>query len=148
MQDRSRGSGIWCDIILAGVLLIANVPFLDKRPHVDDVYYLAIARVIEEHPLDPYRHELVGIGGTASAVPNPPLWSYLLALGEVTTKLFGWSANTNVALHVLQSVIFAFLGVGIGRLLGWSAPSLSTVARSAWACVLALSPFLFVAKTS
>lgn len=89
------------------LVLLATVPFLHKAFHVDDVYYLQVARHILVDPWRPYDFTWVAEGTVHHAFENdwsPPFFKYVLAAGLLA---FG---ESEVMLHVLMGVFTAGLG--------------------------------------
>lgn len=69
--------------ILAAVQLAVLAPFLDKPVHLDDAFFLAIARHIQSAPLDPFGFDYNWSGTPASVwqeMKNPPAVFYWQAL--------------------------------------------------------------------
>jgi hypothetical protein len=93
--------------VLAGAVLLATVPFLDKAMHIDDHYYLQVARQILKDPWRPYDFTWVTEGRVCSVFEydwSPPLFKYVLALG---VWAFG---EREVPLHAIMSVFTACVG--------------------------------------
>lgn len=105
---------------------LALLPWIDKAFHIDDGHYLIFARLISEHPLDPYvqvfEWDLMRIAIVDS--PHPLLWQYLLA---AVRSVFG---ESEVALHLLT---FAF---GLLALAGLRGLALRLGVPPLAACVL------------
>ena len=69
--------------ILAAVQLAVLAPFVDKPVHLDDAFFLAIARHIQSTPLDPFGFDYNWSGTPASVwheMKNPPAVFYWQAL--------------------------------------------------------------------
>jgi Dolichyl-phosphate-mannose-protein mannosyltransferase len=94
-------------LVTAAVVLLSALPFAGRAFHMDDAYYLSLAREIPRHPLDPYAGSAGLDGGdyaifagegradsTFDAMSHPPLVPYVLALAG---GLFG---QRETALHV------------------------------------------------
>lgn len=118
--------------IVAAIALIGAGPFLHQAVHVDDPFYLAIARNIAARPWDPMGGELLWHGGTTfGSVTNPPAWSYALAA-------VGWATNWNdVALHVLAALAYWGFVAGFARLAARTSDR-----PGFWTLAVAWSPFI------
>lgn len=79
-------------LVVAGILFLLNLPFLNKPIHIDDVYFLEIAENIRQHPLDPFHGDVALLDqdfrifkasgkspNTFDGMSHPPLVPYLLA---------------------------------------------------------------------
>jgi len=78
-------------LLLAGLTLLSLLPFSGKPFHVDDVLFVAAARQIVKHPLDPYGFQIVWYSFAmpmAEVTKNPPLASYY---GALISLVAGWS---------------------------------------------------------
>ena len=78
-------------LLLIGLTLLTLLPFSGKAFHVDDVLFVAAARQIAQHPLDPYGFKVVWYRFAmpmAEVTKNPPLAAYYGALIGVAA---GWS---------------------------------------------------------
>jgi Dolichyl-phosphate-mannose-protein mannosyltransferase len=94
--------------IVFALVLAVTVPFLGKAFHIDDVYYLEIARQILVDPLRPYDFSYVSEGRLRYVFENdwsPPFFNYVLALGLL---LFG---EDEVPLHIIMGAFTASVGV-------------------------------------
>ena len=81
-RPRAQGSGRE-RAILAAVQLVLLAPFLDKAVHIDDAFFLAIARHISSAPFDPYGFDYNWAGTPAPVweeIKNPPGVFYFQAL--------------------------------------------------------------------
>jgi len=97
----------WLEPALVLVLLLLQLPFLPVAFRVDEPNIIALARQIQQEPLDPYGFDINWTGITKPAfeiLANPPLYPAWLALWA---KLFGWS---EIALHA-SSIPFAVLAL-------------------------------------
>ena len=94
-------------LTLAIMVLLVTVPYLDKAFHIDDQYYLQVARQILRDPWRPYDFTWVGQGRRVSAFTNyaPPLFPYCLALG---VSAFG---EHELPLHCMMG-LFTALAAG------------------------------------
>ena len=98
---------------------LALLPFLGKAFHIDDTQFLIHARLIAEHPLDPYCQVFVWDSMRVVLVdfPHPLLWQYALA---AVAAVFGESEVPLKALSFACAVV-ALLGLrGLARRLGVS----------------------------
>ncbi|MBK7642334.1 MAG: glycosyltransferase family 39 protein [Planctomycetes bacterium] len=117
------------------------------RPfHMDDAIYLEWARSIALHPLDPYAGEINWHGTSeplVSAIRNPPLWGWALALlGSIS----GWSER---ALHLAQlvpSAVFLWASHALAR--RWCARPWVALALVAFAPVFLLTSATVMADTA
>jgi len=94
--------------VVLGTILLATVPFLDKAFHIDDYYYLQVARHMLQDPLRPYDFTWIAEGREVDVFSNdwaPPFFKYVLALGLLA---FG---ESEVLLHFIMSVFTAVLGI-------------------------------------
>ncbi|HKY63397.1 MAG TPA: glycosyltransferase family 39 protein [bacterium] len=72
----------------AGLLLLvaaSTLPFLNHAYHIDEPFFLRIARQIAEHPGDPYGFEYLWLENPHPIyriAASPPLFSYFLALAS------------------------------------------------------------------
>jgi 4-amino-4-deoxy-L-arabinose transferase-like glycosyltransferase len=97
-------------LIVLVLTALMVLPFLGKAVHMDDPLFLAAARQIQAHPLDPYGVQLNWYGRDmplSEITKNPPLTSYYLALAAT---LFGWSEP---ALHAAMALPALALAAGI-----------------------------------
>lgn len=121
------------DALLLFLIVLAGAgPFLSKAVHVDDPYYLAVARNVLRDPTDPYAGRAPwGYGEWFAVNSNPALWTYLLA-GVAAAA--GWSEG---AFHVVAALAYAAFVVGSFALLArLSARPLP------WTAATAFAPFL------
>ena len=102
-----RNHPIWVCLLPALVL----VPWLDKAFHIDDPQFLIHARLIAEHPFDPFVQSFEWDFMQVALIdfPHPLLWQYLLA---GVTQLFGESER---AMHLL---VLGFACIGLAGLRG------------------------------
>jgi 4-amino-4-deoxy-L-arabinose transferase-like glycosyltransferase len=120
-------SGRAAILLILGFTALAILPFSGKAFHVDDPFFIQVARHILDHPLNPYSFDYNWYGYPQPVAPivyNPPLVSYYMAaIGE----LFGWS---ELALHLGFFLFTALSAVGIFRLSGHftTSPLLATLA--------------------
>lgn len=90
--------------VLAAMVLVATVPFLNKAFHIDDVYYLQVARHILKDPWRPYDFTWISQGREHQAFENdwsPPFFKYVLAAGLL---VFG---EKEVPLHGIMGLFVA-----------------------------------------
>jgi 4-amino-4-deoxy-L-arabinose transferase-like glycosyltransferase len=105
LQTRSKRELLLLLVVVVGMLAC----FLDKAFTIDDPVYVAQARHIALHPLDPYGAVL---NWTGTATPlhkfdkNPPLAAYYLALAG---QVLGWS---EIALHAASLLPAALCALG------------------------------------
>lgn len=92
-----RDHPVWVCLIPA----LALLPWLDKAFHIDDTQFLIYARLISEHPFDPFVQVFEWDSMRIAIIdfPHPLLWQYLLA---GVRAVFG---ESEVAMH---SLTFAF----------------------------------------
>jgi len=96
-------------VLLAVLTLVCLLPFSGRAFHVDDALFLWAAQHIAQHPLDPYRFDVVWDLTRlpmSEVTKNPPLASYYAAL---VARVAGWSER---ALHL------AFLIPALSVILG------------------------------
>lgn len=113
------------------VATIGAAPFLNQAVHVDDPYYLAIAKRIAERPLDPLGGDFAWGGSGFGAMPNPPLWCYCEAL---VGRLTNWN---DLALHGLAAMAYFAFVLGFCRL-----ASRVSQRPGFWTMFVAWSPFM------
>lgn len=104
-----RWSNAYSYAFLAAATTVLLLPFSSRAFHIDDTLFVAAARQISQHPLDPYGFETVWDTtkvAMSDVTQNPPLASYYIAL---IAHLLGWSER---ALHV------GFILVAIALVLG------------------------------
>jgi hypothetical protein len=105
--------------ILVGLVLIETLPVAGKAFHIDDAFFIAVARNVERHPLRPFDgavalddtdQRVFAKGGaspnTFETLSHPPLVSYVLA---AVSRVAGgyWEVPEHVAF-----LPFALLAVG------------------------------------
>jgi len=100
----ARGSERVLNLLLIAVLMLgALLPFINRALHLDDPFYVWVAKHIAEEPLDFYGFTLNwnGIDETVYEInKNPPGISYYLA---VVGSLFGWTErNYHLALMLIS----------------------------------------------
>jgi hypothetical protein len=81
--DRKPGRGLKRDLLLIAVLiLLIRLPFLNQAVQGDDVYYLSGAQNAQIDPLHPnhYRYVFLGDRVDMRGHPHPPLNAWILAL--------------------------------------------------------------------
>lgn len=96
-------------MIIAAIVFVALIPFVNKAYHLDDPFYLWTGQHILEHPFDFYGYDLNWTGFESSAAAenkNPPLVSYYMALVGL---LVGWQEWTMHLAFILPAI-----GVGLG----------------------------------
>jgi Dolichyl-phosphate-mannose-protein mannosyltransferase len=96
-------------VLLAALTVVCLLPFSGRAFHVDDTLFLWAAQHIAQHPLDPYRFDVVWDLTRlpmSEVTKNPPLASYYAAL---VASAAGWSEP---ALHL------AFLIPALAVILG------------------------------
>ncbi len=88
-----RDHPVWVCLLPA----LALLPWLDKAFHIDDTQFLIYARLISEHPFDPFVQVFEWDSMRVAIIdfPHPLLWQYLLA---AVRGVFG---ESEVALHTL-----------------------------------------------
>src|SRR6185369_585964 len=96
----------WMLVIVTVAVLL---PFLAKPFNIDDPLFVAAARQIQSHPLNPYDFNINWYGDTQpmwSVTENPPVASYFMALAA---QIVGWN---EIGLHLafLLPVIAVVLG--------------------------------------
>jgi len=126
--------------LLIPIIIIFSVPFLDKALHIDDPYFISVAKQIIKNPLDPYGFSINWYGYStiaAETVRNPPLACYYLAL---VGHYFGWNETT---LHTAFLLITISCGLAIYKLAQkfGNNPFLSSI-------VAIFSPVFFVSSTT
>jgi len=91
-QGESRNYSVFRDqLLLVGLTLLCLLPFSGKAFHVDDALFVAAARQIRQHPLDPYGFKVVWYRFAmpmAEVTKNPPLAAYY---GALIATVAGWS---------------------------------------------------------
>jgi 4-amino-4-deoxy-L-arabinose transferase-like glycosyltransferase len=127
------------NLLLAALTLLCLLPFSGKAFHVDDILFVAAARQIVQHPLDPYGFKIVWYTFAmpmAEVTKNPPLASYY---GALVGLVAGWSER---AWH------FGFLLPALALVLGTYrlAGHFTRKPLIAAACVL-LTPVFMVSAT-
>jgi hypothetical protein len=77
--------------------MLLAVPFLGKAFHMDDPQVLIYARLLTQHPLDPFRQVFEWSNMTVAVIdfPHPLLWQYLVA---ACVRVFG---ESEIPLHLL-----------------------------------------------
>ena len=103
---RRKRTGVF---VCAAVTVASLLPFANKAFHIDDTFFLYIARQICAHPANPFgfRMNWYGSEGPVFAIANSgPLTSYYLALAA---SCLGWSEP---ALHI------AFLVPAVAAIVG------------------------------
>ena len=102
--------------LVAAIVLIATVPFLDKAYHIDDVLYLkGVDEILRGH--DAYHGVVLWDAEDGQPAPlfrtdfNPPLWKYVLA---ATIRLAG--GREEWKLHLAESAFVWLAGFGVYRL--------------------------------
>ncbi|MFP6582960.1 MAG: glycosyltransferase family 39 protein, partial [Candidatus Hydrogenedentota bacterium] len=96
-------------LIVAAIIFLLLIPFVNKAYHLDDPFYLWTGQHILEEPLDFYGYDINWTGFTSSAAAenkNPPLVSYYMALVGL---LVGWQEWTMHLAFMLPAI-----GVGLG----------------------------------
>ena len=118
---------------------LALLPWLDKAFHIDDTQFLIYARLISEHPFDPFVQvfEWDSVRVAIIDFPHPLLWQYLLA---GVRALFG---ESEVAMHLLT---FAFGLLALAGLRGL-AVRLRVPPLAACALMAGSSGFLVMGST-
>lgn len=94
-------------LLLAGIVVAALAPFLNKAFHIDDPLFLWMAQQIVRHPFDPYGFQVNWASFPEpfwAQMQNPPLCSYFIA---AVASLTGWSEP---ALH-LVFIAWAILSI-------------------------------------
>lgn len=127
-------------LLVAGICLVALLPFAGKAIHIDDPLFIWSARQIQQQPLDYFGFETNWDGTTqpmSQVMHNPPGFSYMLA---GWSRLFGWSEPS---LHALVFLLAALAAAGIYRLARELCP------RPLEATLIAIfSPVFFVSATT
>jgi 4-amino-4-deoxy-L-arabinose transferase-like glycosyltransferase len=94
--------------VVAAIIILLLLPFLDKAFHIDDPLFIWSAKRILTHPFDFYGFPVNWYGSEmpmSSVMKNPPFTSYYLA---ATSRIFGlseWSVHLSL---VLPSLLAAF----------------------------------------
>jgi len=100
---------------VTAITLLATAPFLGKAFHIDDFFYLQIARHILDDPLRPYDFTMFAGGEphyVFDFVRSPPLFPYLIALA---VSCFG---ESELALHGVMSMFTAVVAASTFVLAG------------------------------
>jgi 4-amino-4-deoxy-L-arabinose transferase-like glycosyltransferase len=123
-------------LCVAALALLPQLPFLDAAVSLDGPVFVAVAKQILAHPLDPFGFEMLWDPSSAQAAAfnrNPPLVSYTLA------AWMALGASSERALHaaLLPFALLAALSFhGIARRIAGPGPGL--------ACLLCASPAFVV----
>lgn len=121
------------------LLLLLTLPFAGRAHHVDDPLYLAAARGVLEHPLDPlgapsFWHDRPTT--LFEDLYNPPLTAYLVAVPVAA----GGGAEWPVHLFMILA------GAAALAAMAWTGEALGVAGR--WSLLLAASPALCTASVS
>jgi hypothetical protein len=163
----SSRASLWAGTLAAVAIgLAGTTTFLTKAFHIDDVLYLEVARQILRAPWDPYGAMVRWEESPESlfdADYNPPLWSYMLAVGmvivgerELYLHLFEGACvvGAAVALYKISRrtvpwpiTLTATMILGPAFLPGYNlmleAPVLATLLWGIWACLQASNQAAF-----
>lgn len=105
----------WDRAICALATVLCLAPFLNKAYHIDDPYYLWIAKHIVANPADYYGIELNWYGTPMPVYAmhaSPPLAPYVLAAAGA---LLGWQEPVTHAVYVGFAILFVLSSYAIAR---------------------------------
>jgi hypothetical protein len=122
-----RDHPVWVCLLPA----LALLPWLDKAFHIDDTQFLIYARLISEHPFDPFVQVFEWDSMRVALIdfPHPLLWQYLLA------GVRGVFGESEVAMHSLTFAFGLLALVGLrGLAIRVRVPPLAACALMAGSC--------------
>jgi 4-amino-4-deoxy-L-arabinose transferase-like glycosyltransferase len=105
-------------LLIAGLTLLALVPFSGKAIHIDDPLFVWTAEHIQTNPLDPFGFDVNWYGSTAhmsDVTKNPPLTSYYIAM---VAHAFGWGERPLHVAFLVPALMIVLLTFLLAELLG------------------------------